>query len=215
MLTILYITANVEDEVFENKIRGKLLEVAGNNPIVSISQKPIDLGHNICVGEVGASYSNAAIQLLIGAQYATTEYVAIAEADQLYPPGYFDYIPDGTRSLYMNEDLYILRVWDRNRFWKKEYGDWTVIVKRLYFITKLKQQLNENFEWGKRRVHSTFPKRKWGVFNVGAPVISIKTPRNLSRVTGLIENSAVKELPHWGEAIKISEYLGLNINLGL
>jgi hypothetical protein len=213
-LTVIYITSNVEDETFEGKIRGKLLEVVGDNPIVSVSQKPIDLGHNICVGEVGSTYRNANIQLVIGAQYATTEYVAVAEADQLYPPGYFDFKPVPGVPLYMNKDLFVLRCWDKSRFWRKVFGDWTVIVNRLYFIERLKGRLGNNMEWGGGKIRPTFPKLCWEVFDPGAPVITIKTPMNVSRVTGIDRSECHQSLPHWGRAIDLSTYLGLHSHLG-
>jgi hypothetical protein len=214
-LTIIYITANREDEEFERKIRGKLLEAAGDNPIVSVSHKPIDLGKNICVGEVGASYNNAGIQMLMGAESVKTKYVAIAEADQLYPPGYFDFRPTIDYPVHMNRDLYILRCWDKGRFWKKEYGEWTTIVDREFFIMRLKTKLLPPIEWGNKRFTSIFQKRKWKTFSVGAPVISVKTPRNLSRVTGVIEGTATAELPHWGNARQLSYDLGLHSKLGI
>lgn len=218
-LTILYITANREYIPFEQKIREKLLEVSGNNPIISISQKPITLGKNICVGEVGVSYRNANLQLLTGAKEADTEYVAIAESDQLYPPGYFDFKPDPTVEVYMYNDLRILRCWDKNRFWKKAYGDWTVIVKRSYFINRLQHKLTEcggSLNWGMSKIGSTFRKRYWTYFDVGMPVISIKTVNNLSRVTGVMEElGSVSKLPYWGKAQDLSKYLELHNRLDL
>lgn len=211
MLTIVYITGNHEDDQFENKIIGKLVEVAGEHPIVSVSQKPIGLGHNICVGEVGASYRNATLQLLKGVEHASTDYVAVAESDQLYPPGYFDFKP--SKSLvYMTKELYVLRWWTNNVFWRKEYGAWTVIAERLHFIARLKRQLHENFTWGSAKFDmgtETFAKRKWEVFDVGAPVITVKTRKNLTSVTGVIEGTEVANLSHWGNAETLTRYLGL------
>ena len=57
-LTIIYITANVVKEKFGEKVREKLLESAGDFPIISVSQKPMDFGENICVGEIGVNFRN-------------------------------------------------------------------------------------------------------------------------------------------------------------
>lgn len=207
-LTILYVTGNKERPDFEEKIKIKLLEVIGNHPLISVSQKPIDFGHNICVGDVGVSYRNAYIQLHIGASNAKTEYIAIAEADQLYPPGYFDFEPKN--DIYNYESLWILRHWDKGRFLQKEYGDWTVIVRKSFLIKRLELHLGGSLEWGKSRVGSVFQKRRWERFYVGAPIISVKTRENLSRNTGTIEGSEPEfSLPHWGSAKALSDYLGL------
>jgi len=57
--TIIYYTANREDERFEQVIRENILRVSEGLPIISVSQKPIDFGQNICVGNVGVSNQNA------------------------------------------------------------------------------------------------------------------------------------------------------------
>ena len=69
--TIIYYTSNTENENFENKIRENILKVKGDLPLISVSQKPIDFGHNICVGELGKSYENAFYQAKIGCEIAT------------------------------------------------------------------------------------------------------------------------------------------------
>ena len=66
LFTIIYYTSNKEDEAFEGKTRKKLLEVCGDIPIISVSQKPIDFGKNICVGDVGACDANLYRQIQIG-----------------------------------------------------------------------------------------------------------------------------------------------------
>ena len=45
---------------------GNSKESAGDTPIISVSQKPMDLGNNICVGDVERSSQNGYMQLLIG-----------------------------------------------------------------------------------------------------------------------------------------------------
>ena len=207
-LTVLYCTSNREDESFEKKIRGKLLEVIGDHPLISVSQKPIDFGHNICVGDVGSSYRNWYIQLHMAAKLATTEYVAVAEADQLYPPGYFDFHPQN--DLYMNRDLWVLKWWDKNHFRKKEWGDATVIVRRSFFISRLELKLDGNLNWGTSKVGTIFYKRTWNHFDAGAPVITVKTKNNISKNTGTMEGvEPVTKLPYWGSAAKLSQFLNL------
>lgn len=212
--TILYITANREDKEFEEKVRQKLLEVKGNNDLISVSQEPINFGKNICVGKVGYSYQNALIQMLIGAEMAQTEYVAIAEADQLYPPGYFDFKTTG-EPLYLYKNLWMLRHWDKNFFYHKEYGDWLAIVKTKYLIKRLRLQV-ANKQWGNNmKVGSIFRKRQWNYFD-GLPVVTIKTKNQTTTKSGFTgrskwteETRPKRELPHWGNVREFHKYFDL------
>ena len=94
-LTCIYYTPNYKDETFAEKIRQALLKTIGNTPLISVSQKPLKFGHNICVGEIGRSPRNVYKQMLLGAKEATTDYVGCAEDDTLYHPSHFDsiYLP--------------------------------------------------------------------------------------------------------------------------
>lgn len=88
-LTIIYYTANAFKNKLSAGVKENLLKVAGNYPIVSVSQKPMNFGKNICVGEIGVSPENLYKQILIGARAAETEYVALAEDDCLYSDEHF------------------------------------------------------------------------------------------------------------------------------
>lgn len=92
-LTILFYTSNTISDYFMNNITKQLLVAAGDIPIISVSHKPMDFGKNICVGEIGRSVYNIYKQILIGARAATTEYIATAEDDVLYPKEHFEYRP--------------------------------------------------------------------------------------------------------------------------
>lgn len=103
-LTIIYYTANQLDTTnpyFLSNTRKQLLVAAGNLPIVSVSHKPIDLGTNICIGEVGRSHLKLYNQILIGTKAAKTKYVAMAEDDILYSWEHFHQeLPKGENFLY-------------------------------------------------------------------------------------------------------------------
>lgn len=90
-LTLLYYTANTS--VFREAIEKRLEKQV--YPIISISQEPIALGTNICVGKIGRSLENIYRQVLEGAKKATTKYVALVEDDCLYVPEHFEHRPTG------------------------------------------------------------------------------------------------------------------------
>ena len=91
-LTIIYYTSNWLDTYnpyFLANTKKQLLEAAKGLPIISVSQKPMDFGVNICVGDIGRSHLNIYRQILIGAKAAKTKYVAMAEDDILYSYDHF------------------------------------------------------------------------------------------------------------------------------
>lgn len=100
-LTILHYTANRIGTHFAEKIREELIKNSLGIPIISISQKPIDFGENICVGEIGASTHNVYKQILIGARKAKTKYVVCCEDDSLYSSEHFEFVPQ-TDAFYYN-----------------------------------------------------------------------------------------------------------------
>lgn len=103
-LTVIYYTSNWLDEknpYFLSNTKKQLLKATDGLPIISVSQKPIDLGQNICLGDIGRSHLNIYKQILIGCRAATTEYVAMAEDDILYSYEHFhSQLPQGDVFLY-------------------------------------------------------------------------------------------------------------------
>lgn len=91
LYTIVYYTGNTESSDFEDKIIENLIKQSGNIPIISVTQKPLNLGKNICVGNVGHSYFNAFRQILIGVKEVKTPYVIRAESDFIHSPSYFSF----------------------------------------------------------------------------------------------------------------------------
>lgn len=92
-LTIIYYTSNWLDTAnpeFLRSTRKQLNKVAGDYPIISVSQRPVAFGNRmICVGEIGRSHLNIYRQLLAGAKEAKTPFIATAEDDILYSHSHF------------------------------------------------------------------------------------------------------------------------------
>ncbi len=103
-LTIVYYTSNYLDDhnpYFLENTKKQLFKAAGDLPIISVSQKPINFGQNICVGNIGRSHLNLYWQILRGSQAAKTKYVAMAEDDILYSSEHFHtYRPEKDRFAY-------------------------------------------------------------------------------------------------------------------
>lgn len=201
MITVIYYTSNREEELFENKIKGELLIAIGELPLISVSQKPIDFGHNICVGDIGTSDENVLRQMLIGCEEAETDFVAMAEADCLYPPtGYFDFIPNDLCYRHIN-------LWIYNRgskyYKKKAYSLCAQIANRKYLIDRIKKKMYHNFKRG-----DIVKKTEWIPFESEVPCINIKTGKGMRRFTGTIKGiNPVRSLPYWGSTKELEERL--------
>jgi hypothetical protein len=97
-LTVIYYTSNwldIHNPYFLENTKKQLLIAIGDSPLISVSQKPIAFGKNICVGDIGRSHLNIYRQILTGAKAAKTKYVVMAEDDILYSYEHFhNYVPE-------------------------------------------------------------------------------------------------------------------------
>ena len=111
--TIIYYTDNSLEEQFAQKVRDYLIEAAGDIPIISVSQKPLDFGLNVCLGELGRSHLSMYRQILAGVEAATTKYVALAEHDCLYTKEHFGYVPSNGEFCYNTNHWFVQ--WNHKR----------------------------------------------------------------------------------------------------
>jgi len=108
-LTVIYYTSNYLEEqnpVFVSNTKKQLLKAIGNHPLISISQKSMDFGTNLCVGDIGRKHRNIYWQILQGCKMAKTKYVAMAEDDILYSYEHFHtYVPKKRRFAFDKQKL--------------------------------------------------------------------------------------------------------------
>lgn len=108
-LTVIYYTCNHLEKAnphFLKNTQKQLLKAIGNHPLISVSQKPMDFGKNIVVGDIGRSHRNIYYQILKGCKQAKTAYVAMAEDDILYSYNHFHtYTPKRQRFAYDMQKL--------------------------------------------------------------------------------------------------------------
>jgi hypothetical protein len=100
--TIVYITDNDLDARLAEVCQQHLVRAADGKRIISVSQKPMDFGENICVGDIGRSSLSIDIQLKAGLDKVDTPYVAVAEHDCLYSTEHFNWIPPDKKFFYYN-----------------------------------------------------------------------------------------------------------------
>lgn len=118
--TIIYYTDDSLPDNFASRIRELLLKSAGSISIISVSQKPLDFGHNICVGDIGRSHLSMYRQLLAGGEYIDSDYVVLAEHDCLYTPEHINWTPPQKDIFYYNINHWFAQ-WNSRRY-KGEYS---------------------------------------------------------------------------------------------
>src|SRR3989344_4984840 len=162
-LTILYYTANTIPDITAARVRDYLAKVTKNKfSIISVSQKPIIFGRNICVGEIGRSKYNCYKQILIGAREIKTKYVACVEDDTLYAIEHFDYRPQEGIFSYENN------MWlaEEKMYWRMDTADrggmWGCIVATETLLKNLTKRYevyptdplpNKHIAWGEPGKH--------------------------------------------------------------
>jgi len=112
-LTVVYYTSNYISEHFFKHTMDALLNSIGDLPLITVSQKPMDIGENICVGNIGRSHLNIYRQILWGAKAARTRYVALAEDDILYPASHFDLRPSSDEIFNYDVNKWSLYTWHK------------------------------------------------------------------------------------------------------
>lgn len=136
--TIIYYTDNHLDEPILSLCRKELIKSANGHPIISVSQKPITLGQNICVGKKKRSWISIYEQILKGVENSNTKNVAMAEHDCLYSKEHMAWTPPDDETFYYNENHWLLDWRDSHphrkgiysRFWKDRYALSQMICNR-------------------------------------------------------------------------------------
>jgi hypothetical protein len=206
--TIIYYSSNHEKPEFEQRIRDNILKVCGDVPIISVTQKPVDFGKNIVIGDVGASGFNMFRQVQIACREAKTKFVISAEADCLYPPDYFTFVPKKDDVCYRNRNLYVMPQ-HRVYFFKKEEGaSHAQTVGRKFYLETLDKLFTGAPQWSveersfpKERTHQkqedVFWRNQIEFYETENPVIQIKTSQSMRHFTNS-DRIPRTELPYWG-----------------
>lgn len=124
MKRILYLTDNSIDKTLQETCKNNLLRVAGDIPIISVSQGPYNLGQNIDVGNIGRSWRSLYYQLICGLELMQPEDICfIAEHDVLYSKDHFDFIPKEESVFYYNDNMLLLE-WTNRKGLEGAFSFW-------------------------------------------------------------------------------------------
>jgi len=196
-LTCIYYTSNREDPEFEKRVQQTLLEAVGDLPIISVSQKPIDFGKNICVGDIGASAENILVQLREGVLAAETKYTVQAEDDCLYHKSYFDFRPERSDTIYQPDSFYLLWPARPSKYYWKKRGDLSGFSSKQYLLNILDKVMSEPFDHMENAVRKCARRER---FQNEIPIVSFKTANGLHYGSPIVKRRAKRELPYWGKS---------------
>jgi len=195
-ITVIYYTSNREEPQFEKRVRETLLEAVGDLPIISVSQKPIDFGKTICVGDIGASAENILVQLREGVLAAKTKYTVQTEDDCLYHKSYFDFKPERSDTIYQPDSFYVLWPEKPARYYKKRRGDLSGFVNTKHLLNVIDKIMLKPFDHLENVVRKHTRREQ---FHNEIPIVSFKTRNGLHYGSVIRKKQGARELPYWGK----------------
>lgn len=219
----LYYTANVIHESFANSVRDHLtnLAVQTNSIIISVSQKPIDFGLNICVGEMGRSAWLVYWQILKGAYAArklNIPWIYCCEDDSLYNLEHLASFVPSKDVFYYNMNRWILELHDKKACfrWRDRISMCGCIVSTDLMIKTLETKferfpdpITERYDprlrgWGEPGRYEWYlnlPRVEMTYFRTDSPIITFNHKMGLGGFRKVKEKDIIKEiLEPWGKA---------------
>ena len=140
-LSIIYYTDNSLPPEFEARCQRELKRAARGQTIISVSQKPLDFGENICMEGIGRNLHSLFAQPLAGVKAAQTKYIALAEHDCFYHPSHFEWRPpdDGVFWYDVNHWFVLYQTGDYAYYRRKPMS--MLICTREMFIPAVEEKL--------------------------------------------------------------------------
>lgn len=123
--TILYCTDHSLNPWLFETCQRLLVEHSCGCPIVSVSQKPMDFGENVCVGPIGRSGISLDIQLLEGLKRIRTKWVMVGEHDCVYSEEHVRWIPPDDKYFWYNDNQWLAQYSNPRRpEWNGMFSHW-------------------------------------------------------------------------------------------
>jgi hypothetical protein len=205
---IIYISSNREDPLFEAKIIRGIVSRKGDLPIYSVTQQPIFKEKTKVVGNVGTSGFNFCRQLQMAVEIAEADYVISCEADCLYSPDYFTFVPPKLDRVYRNTNNYVLP-YKKDYWYTKNSQTAFQIAGRDFLLNRLSRLLKGQSLWDTKM--KNFPKeigkpflKEWDTFKTKHACFGIKTGKGMRKQTHHGKKKFF-ELPYWGTAKQVRE----------
>lgn len=145
---IVYYTDNQLDPVIEKKCQDQLRHASNQHRIVSVSLKKIDFGDNLTL-PLERGYISMFKQILAGLEALDTDVAFLCEADVLYHPSHFDFIPPKNDVYYYNMNCWQLRWSDGHAVYYDRKQVSGLCANRKFLIQHYKERLRKIEEEGR------------------------------------------------------------------
>lgn len=205
---VIYISSNRESPEFEGKIIEDMFFKKGDLPIYSVTQNLAMIGTNKVIGDVGTSGFNFCRQLQHVVEMAKVDYVISCEADCLYSPDYFTFVPPRLDAVYRNTNNYVLG-YKKDYFSVKKSQTAFQVAGRDFLLDRLNLLLEGQPDWNTDM--KNFPKEiglpfleGWETFTTEYPCLTIKTGGGMRKHTAS-GSTKIYKLPYWGTVKELRE----------
>jgi len=139
---LIYYTDNTLPKEIQDVQWYWLKKEAGDIPIISVSQKPIDLGTNICVGLIGRSWLSLYKQIFTGIEATDADYVGMVEHDCIYSAEHLNWTPPTDDAFYYNHNNWLVRWSDgMYSYYPKRYALSQMVCNRELLKKSLTERL--------------------------------------------------------------------------
>ena len=212
--TVVYYTDHHCDQRILETAEAKLRASSDGVPILSVSQKPMDLGRNIVVN-AERSTRTMYEQILAGIEASDTDLVFLAEHDCLYPPEHFAFDPGRQDSFYFNRNQWFLIADTGKAIRYDSRCNATMCCYRPVFVRWLKRRLRKIDKYGGyqgRWGHTPGAPGDnssiaWEWFETQTPIVNIRHADCLSKIRAKPEDfrsgkramTQASEIPGWGK----------------
>lgn len=208
---IIYISSNREKPEFESRVVEDMLEKRGDLPVYVVSQKPMPLHlldnvYSKVIGDVGTSGFNFCRQLQMVVEMADADYVISCEADCLYSPDYFTFVPPKLDAVYRNTNIYLLPY--KKEYWHPKSSQTAFqiagrdfLLDRLNFLMSGQPQWNTEMKNYPKEIGHPFLEG-WEEFATEFGCFGIKTGEGMRKHSNS-GSRKLKELPYWGTVEEI------------
>lgn len=208
---IVYISSCRENPEFEYKIMDDMYEKAGDLPVYQVTQTPKEMSISPGmrhIGDVGVSGFNFCRQLQMAVKMAQADYVISCEADCLYSPDYFKFVPPKLDRVYRNTHNFVIP-YNQDVFYTKDSQTAFQVAGRDFLLNRLNFLLKGQPQWNTEM--KNFPKEiglpfleGWDTFKTKYGCFQIKTGDSMRKQTRHGKNP-IGELPYWGTAKQVRE----------
>ena len=214
-LTVIMLTPNLVPKKWAQFHKQKLLEAIGDTPLITVSKKPLDWGHNIIQEEY--SLLNIYKQMLRAAKIAKTPWIAMADDDTLYPRQHFEYRPKQEGYFYHLNRWHMFTWGEPIYFHKPMQGNGLLLATRELVVKALAKRFAHGDNLPPRAHHELGTRRdmleqdlvKSTTFYLREPVLSFyhdysfdeQTKRHRKRMWPV----RAYDFPIWGKAADIRQ----------